>query len=597
MPLAILDSDTLYGAILTGCQSIKSAQQQLNDINVFPVADGDTGDNMASTALAIIRNTKKKPTIHALLNSVAEASMRGARGNSGIIFSQFFNALADTYHDKTTMGTHEFAAGLEQVATRVRQSIAIPVDGTLLTMIEAFAQVIHHLVSNEVCFDRLFKKALPLLHQTLKNTTNTLSVLKDTDMIDAGALGFYCFIEGVSNFLSTNKPLENIPLEDTILPMSNQSDHSPSTLPKYRFCTEVLLRGQNIDMTQIMPHLEQLGDSLVYTGHAHLTRIHMHTNQPGEMFSVLMSHGALEAPKVEDMQRQFEVIHHRKHSIALVTDSSADLPQPLQDEFQVHLIPVNVHLDEHHLLDRYCFNSEVFYKNLETLKHAPKTSLPSLAFLEDKLKYLSHHYEHVLILSVAKVMSGTFNLMNNIAQKYGNITVIDSRTNSGAHGLLVNYAGELIQQGHSFEKIVELVEVACKKTTSYLMINQLDSLVRSGRIHRVVGRLGQLSNLKPIFSIDTEGKAFLLSSAFNTEKALSKIIDRVKKTLQRSNYSFFQYCIVHAGVKEKAIEFAAKTTEAFKKPPVYIEEASPAIGLHAGQGSIALAIRFEHHNS
>lgn len=110
IPLAILDSDRLYGAILTGCQSIKSAQQQLNDINVFPVADGDTGDNMASTALAIIRNTKKKPTIHALLSSVAEASMRGARGNSGIIFSQFFNALAETYHDKTTMDAHEFAA-------------------------------------------------------------------------------------------------------------------------------------------------------------------------------------------------------------------------------------------------------------------------------------------------------------------------------------------------------------------------------------------------------------------------------------------------------------------------------------------------------
>lgn len=596
MPITILDSDTLYAAVLTGCQRIKSAQQQLNQINVFPVADGDTGDNMASTALAMIRNTKKTTSIHALLSSLAEASMQGARGNSGIIFSQFFNALANTYHDKITLTTDEFAAGLHDVALQVRQSIATPVDGTLLTMIEAFAQVIQTLTSQKThqpYFDQLLIQALPALDQTLKNTTNTLTVLKNTNMIDAGALGFYCFIEGVANFLSANQPFEEIPSEETMAALPPQSDHSPNTCPKYRFCTEVLLRGNNIQMTNIMPDLEQLGDSLVYTGHAHLTRVHMHTDKPGEMFGILMHHGTLEAPKVEDMQRQFEVIHQRKHDIALVTDSSADLPQNLQDEFQVHLIPVNVHLDDHHLLDRYCFNSEMFYQSLQTLKHSPKTSLPSLTFVEEKLKYLSHHYPHVLVISVAKVMSGTYHLMTSVAEKYDNIKVIDSRTNSGAHGLLVNYAGELIQQGHSFEDIVALVEAACQNTRSYLMINELDSLVRSGRIHRMVGRLGQLSKLKPIFSIDREGNAFFLSSAFNTDKALSKIIAQVKTLLQKSKVHFFQYCIVHAGIEEKAKEFASLTLEAFKKPPVYVEEVSPAIGLHAGQGSIALAIRFE----
>jgi dihydroxyacetone kinase-like predicted kinase len=91
MSITLLHPDTLYGAIITGCRCVKSAQSQLNEINVFPVADGDTGDNMASTALSIIHHSQSKSTPNALFSSVAEASIRGARGNSGIIFSQFFN--------------------------------------------------------------------------------------------------------------------------------------------------------------------------------------------------------------------------------------------------------------------------------------------------------------------------------------------------------------------------------------------------------------------------------------------------------------------------------------------------------------------------
>jgi dihydroxyacetone kinase-like predicted kinase len=131
MCLVHLSPTLLHQAIIRGCQSIVSVKEQLNTINIFPVADGDTGDNLASTASAIIDNSYIKPTFTEMLLSVADASLLGARGNSGIIFSQFFNSLAPQHHDKKIWDTIEFSAALSNAANSVRASITSPIDGTI----------------------------------------------------------------------------------------------------------------------------------------------------------------------------------------------------------------------------------------------------------------------------------------------------------------------------------------------------------------------------------------------------------------------------------------------------------------------------------
>ena len=131
MYISHLTPKTLHAAILRGCQSVVAAREKLNEINVFPVADGDTGDNLASTANAIIRYSEAKTSFHDMLNSVADASVLGARGNSGLIFSQFFNALASHPCNKETMDTFDFSDMLAHVAQRVRASLSSPMDGTI----------------------------------------------------------------------------------------------------------------------------------------------------------------------------------------------------------------------------------------------------------------------------------------------------------------------------------------------------------------------------------------------------------------------------------------------------------------------------------
>jgi len=580
----------LHEAIITGCQSVVLGKEQLNEINIFPVADSDTGDNLASTAHAIIANARLTLHFNEMLQSVAEASLYGARGNSGIIFSQFFNGLTQVDHDKTAMDTQAFSKALLCAARSVRASLSSPVDGTMLTMIEDFASASSNFSQHTTCFNELMDTLLPVLKVCLNNTREKIPSLKKANVVDAGALGFYFFVEGFASLLAGRALVQNNYSKD----LEHQGEHNHAMLetkPIHRYCTEAILKSDVIDTVRLTKVLQKHGDSLGVTGNEKMCRLHIHTNTPANFFATLMEQGNVMHPKVDDMLRQFEVLQMRKYDIALVTDSSADIPQIIRDEYQVHQIPLNIHIDDHHLLDRYCFEPNVFYKNLNTLKKHPKTSLASPFLLEEKLTFLSKHYKHVLVISIAKSMSGTFDAMTQVAKKLSNVCVIDSRTNSGAHGLLVQYAGELIREGRSFQSVIQCIEDAIMETSIFVMVNSLGAMVRSGRINKLAGKIGQLSGIKPIISIDKTGKGFHFSTALNRDHALSKMITLTQKMQSCPGKILERYCIVHAGVDEKAHDFSKRTTEAFQKAPAYIENVSPVIGLHAGYGCIALAMR------
>lgn len=589
MPLTELRSNILYQAILKGCESVIAEKERLNAINLFPVADADTGDNLASTARAIIHHSSTNDGVNEMIQSVANASALGARGNSGIIFSQFFHGLASVSHDKDPINLIDFSAMLVAAAGFVRSSILSPVEGTILTMIEDFAKKTSILSKDTNCFHTMMAQLLPELTRTLQHTTVRIPVLKKANVVDAGALGFYFFVQGLASVLSHSPVIENIVLPSFLGPI--ELPHvDDNRLPIHRYCTEITLRADKIDKAHLSSVLNTYGDSLVFAGNHQRCKFHIHTNQPWDVFSIAMDHGTIDHAKVDDMLRQYEVTHHRKHPIALVTDSSADIPQTLRDEHQIHLIPLNIHIGENQLLDSYSFKPDLFYNHLNVLPFYPKTSLPSKDFAEEKLHYLAQHYEKVIVLSISKSMSGTFDLLSQIAKKHPSIHVINTRTNSGAHGLLVQYAAELIHAGLSFERIIKKIDEAIAETSIFVMVNDLDAMIRSGRINQFAGRIGQLSGIKLLVSINKEGKGQYFSTAFTTDAALSKIIATAKKIQSESGKKLIRYCIVHAGAEEKAHDFAKRLTEALQSPPAYIENASPVIGLHAGHGCIALAM-------
>ncbi|TAL60544.1 MAG: DegV family protein [Legionella sp.] len=585
MEIRYLNAATIHSAFLTACDFIISNRENLNAINLFPVADGDTGDNMSATALSVIHHSSAKSTLKDTLQSLATSALLGARGNSGMIFSQFFNGLTETPLESEEINTTTFAQLISKASQSVRSAILHPVEGTIITVIDAWSASMNRLAQDFPCFKNLITQTLTEVNQALQNTTNSLPVLKEAHVVDAGALGFFHFISGFADYLANPREIDknHHPLECTEPHHDLPSNGAP---PDQRYCTEIMLSGDNIDRITIAQQLEQYGDCVVSSGNTKLARFHLHCNKPDVVFSSLLEAGTITQAKAQDMLRQFQMIHERKYPIALVTDSTADIPQALLDEYQIHIIQLNMHLDNHHLLDRICVDQNSFYDNLTTLKTYPTTSFPSPAILEEQIGHLANHYEHVLILPISQALSGTHDAIAKASQNFANVQVMNTRLTSGGLGFLLIHAAQMIAKGQGLEEVKSSLEAQIAKINTYVFVDKFDSLIRCGRISKIGGKIAQFAHLRPIIILNEQGKAVIYDKAFSEAKGLSKIVGHVNE--QRKDEPLAAYCIVHAGAPEKAAEFAQMTTEAFGQPPTFIEHASTAIGLHAGKGCLGL---------
>jgi len=478
MTLLQLDVELLHSAIINACYNLIAQREALNAINLFPVADGDTGNNMAATAKSIIHHGKIQPTLEGTLRSIANAGILGARGNSGMIFSQFFNGLLESGTVPAQLNSKQLTDLIRAASRSVRSSIVNPVEGTILTVMEAWSAALDQLAEQTECIIELLQHSVTAVNEAIESTTNTLAVLKEAQVVDAGALGFGIFIEG---FASHIKSPEHLQIYEELTACDDHDHDLPGSdaPPANRYCTEAMLAGECIDKTQLSDCLQTMGDSIVITANKSLSRLHIHTNQPQQVFSALSTFAKVQYPKVDDMLRQYEVLHARQGKIALVTDSSANIPQEILDQYQIHMIPLNVQFDGHDLLDKYGIDSNTFYDHLAGLATYPTTSCPSPAIINEKIKHLAEHYEEVLIISVAQVLSGTHDAMVNAAKALNNVHIINSKQVSGSQGLLVYYAAELIASGQNIDAIKHALTDKISKTRILVMVNQFDSLIRS----------------------------------------------------------------------------------------------------------------------
>ncbi|WP_367606853.1 DegV family protein [Legionella sp. W05-934-2] len=591
MNIEHLTADLFYNGVVNGCHELIESKDRMNAINVFPVADGDTGDNMASTAQAIIHLAQQSDDLSETAKSIADAAVIGAHGNSGMIFSQFFNGLAEGINHDLVVSPQVFSKLILHASASVRQSIAHPVEGTILTMMDKWAELLNKHAKQSTCFIQLFKDCEDSLDKTLQATQSMLDVLKEAKVVDAGALGFTQFARGFTNYICDPKAMyEHHEVAETIYQQAHlgvEYDHPPAL----RYCTEAVICQSEIDQESLGKLLTSHGDSVVISVNPRLCRFHVHCNKPWLLFDELRNHGLIKYPKVDDMHRQYEQVHHRKSPIALVMDSSANVPQVWMDDHQIHLIPVNVHLDGNDLLDYYCVDNDNFYQQLSQTKQYPQTSFPAPGVIKHKFQQIYEHYDHVIVITISQALSGTHDAIARAAADFDNITVVNSKSVAVGSGLMVLEAAKRIKACEPVEEIVKVIDTLSNRIQVLVMVDQFDSLIRSGRVSRIKGKLAQWSGAKPILSLDEEGKVMLIDKAFSERKAFAKMIQTV---LENSSHNrLMSYAIIHAGAEEKARSFAELTEEAFSMKPEFIEPASLAIGLHAGHGTIGLAVQYE----
>ncbi|HNS06180.1 MAG TPA: DegV family protein, partial [Candidatus Saccharicenans sp.] len=516
MKIKYLDGRRLYLAFLAGGQAVIKDFAYLNKINVYPVPDGDTGTNLASTMKAIAEQARPSRSAKESLNSIAEAALTGARGNSGLIFAQYIYGLSRELGSDLRISAARFGESVKNAVRYAYSSTARPQEGTILTLIREWAEEIYQNRHRFSDFHELLHHSLDRAKQVLQETPRRLPALKKAGVVDAGAKGFVDFIEGVVNFIHQGS-LKDVLNQEMPEFEFEEAPHQPKEDIPFRYCTEALLTGDNLDFDQIKNIVVKAGDSAITGGSETRVRFHVHTNEPEELFEALKNLSTIVQPKVEDMKLQSEISFRPKRKIALVVDSSCDLPTSFLEENQVVVIPLLLNIKNHVFLDKLTISPRRIYKMLAEEEIMPGSAQPSPKSIENWFSFLSSHYDSILVLTISSALSGFYNLVKAVAEKFPEkkIRIVDSRHISGSSGLIVERLLEGWSEGtQDVDELARRAEELIARTEILVDIKTLKYLVKGGRVSPMKGLLAKLLNIKPIITINKLGQAVPCSQSF-----------------------------------------------------------------------------------
>jgi len=592
MKIRYVNGRRLYYAFLAGGNAVIQDQDYLNKINVFPVPDADTGTNLAATMRSIAEGTVVSSSLKSTFRSIADAALAGARGNSGLIFAQFIHSLSNEVQHERHLTVLSFAEKVRKAVQSVYRAILSPVEGTMLTVMREWAEAVHQQAAKTADFVDLLSYSHQAARRSLTATPKKLPVLAKAGVVDAGAKGFVDFIEGVLHFTKAGK-LRHIPKAESLAPEIEHRVHSFKSEITHRYCAEALLQDQKMDVERIRSLVQSSGESAIVAGSDQKIRLHVHTNSPSDLFFSLKDCGSIVQIKVDDMRRQYEAGYRRKHNVALVTDSSCDLPLDFIEEHQIQVIPFNLSFGNTLFLDKLTITPQQFYSLLKTSREHPKTSQASVATVQSLFSFLATHYDSILAFNISDKLSGACAFSRQAARKikHKKITVIDSRNLSLSLGLIVKRAAEALEQGATHEEIAQQAEEWIAKTRVWVDVATLKYLVRGGRISPVKGLVAKALHLKPIITLDSEGRGYPFGKSFSRKGNMKKILSLIRKFASEGN--IWNTAVVHAQNLPRAQAYAKKLEEMFGRPPAFVMDVSPVVGAHNGIGVVGVAAMLE----
>jgi len=591
-----MDGDTLAAALTSGIHRVMAEQELLNRINVFPVADSDTGTNLSLSLGSALGPLGKPGEKHlgTMLAAVADALLDGARGNSGAIVAQFFQGMSDSAGEITRFTTHTFGEAVSKGGEYAYDALSQPREGTILSVITAFAESISHQTRSvrESDFKAVISTALERIEEALANTPNQLEVLRKAGVVDAGAKGFVELVVGINGYLQDGTiapmPDTSIAQEIEAAPVFlDQDDES-----QFRYCTECIVTGSNINRRKLREAITELGDSLVLAGTKRKAKIHIHVDEPEKVFDTARVYGDVSAEKADDMHRQQHATHGAKRQFAVIVDSAADISDGDMERLDIHMVPCRVQFGEHGYLDKVGITIDEFYSELESNPHHPTTSQPSPGDFRRQFQFLASHFDDVVSINVMGGASGTYDaacLAASRTKARGKIHVIDSRNGSLGQGQLAVLAAECAVAGLDVASTIAVVEELVPQTTSYVILNDLRYAVRGGRLPKWIKTMADVMRLTPIIYTTREGNLKLSGCLFGRR---DRIRGFARHVARRAPSGPVEIGIGHAICEDNAKELEQHLHDLL--PDIRrsrINGVSPAIGVHGGPRSLLVAMK------
>lgn len=591
--------------MLAACDYAQRQRSELNRINVFPVPDGDTGTNLALTVQAIADRMRlsRAREVSVVAGEAAEAAVLGARGNCGMMLSHFLLGMAERLEGYDRISTQEFGTALEAGVDNLYAALERPVEGTILTVMRDTATTAARSAMRD--FQILLNEMVETARESLARTPTLLPALKKAGVVDAGAKGFVHLVEGVHLYIRGDTRAlrsEQESISEGGPAVANVSFDSEEET--YRYCTEALVRGDELpESGEVRAKLREVGDSLIVIRSGNVLKIHVHTDDPEDVFAYLRTLGTLATHKAEDMQAQHHAVERSANAhislarrpITILTDSACDLNDEIIRAHGIHVVPLWLTEGDVTRRDRFDISADEFHRRLGEEGELPTTSQPAPADFLEGYARAAEDGEKVLGVILSSTLSGTLGSAEAAAYRFkeAEVFLADSLGASLLQGLQVLKAAELAERAWDPEDIV--MELARIRGQSGILftVDTFDRLLASGRVGKGKAWLGGLLGLKPIFGMKPDGSVRPLGASRGKTGLLEKMLDTVQAQIPEGA-SQLRFGVIHVACPE-ILPRARKGLQARFGKDVEILEApaTPVISTHLGVGAWGIAYLVE----
>ncbi len=629
--IAYVDGPRLKRALLAACAHARKFKAELNRINVFPVPDGDTGTNLALTLDAIAGDlaASRERRVDRVAAGVARSAVMGARGNCGMMLSQFLIGFAGGLEGRARAYADDLGDALVAGSRSLDGAVEKPVEGTILTVVRDSAAVAGGVGGGGgggeaggggesgrgggggdggavADLADVMRRLFDAAQESLERTPELLPALARAGVVDAGAKGFVQMIEGVVGLIENGDQggdgvAGRARGGAAVAAEAGQGrpDWSPIGAMDHplgegirRYCTEILVEGAELPSENtVREALSPGSEELLVIRSGEILKVHLHTDHPQDAVEYCATVGTVVAHKAEDMFAQFEAARGAtagavRRPVGILVDSGSDLPDRVMHAHGIHMVPLLLIDGETTLRDRVDVSAEDFLARLDGGGPLPTTSQPPPGQFREAFARASDDSEVVVAILVAASLSGIFRSAGHGAELAPELDVrlVDSRAASILIGLLALKAAELAESGLPPDEIVAEVERIRDQSGIAFTVRSLDRLIASGRLGGVAGRLGSLLDLKPVLALGPDGRIRALGKARGSRRARQLLIEKVVAGIPDGARKV-RFGIVHAGVPEVAERVRAELDARFPGAEILVSPITPVIATHLGAGA------------
>ena len=588
--ISYVDGPRLARSLHAASDWVAAGREEINRINVFPVPDGDTGTNFSLTlrAVADALQALGDASLPETARTAARAAVLGARGNSGMMLAHFLLGFADGLGQRDKASPADIARALRRGADQLQTSLDDPREGTIVTVARESAAAAERAARTTDDISQFMRTLLAEGEVALAHTPELMAVLKEAGVVDAGGKGFVRMVEGVVRYI------EGDPILPADMTMVDAAALMPAALAEvasdrdYRYCTEVMVRGDALPPgNDVRAAMHRFGSSIVAISAGDILKIHVHTDTPEAVFTYAARWGTVETTKADDMRAQHaRLAHDERRAVAVVADSSADLSDAVLDRHRIALVPLQVIWGEQTLRDRVDIKPEEFYRRLAASTALPTTSQPAPGEFVRAFRDARQEAHEVVAVLLSSALSGTFQsaMAALKASQLDGVHLVDSGSASLGVGMLALRAAELAEAGWKGDAIAAELNRVRRLSGMFLTVDRYDNLIRSGRVSRGKAWLGGMLDVKPILSLDEQGRVVPVDRVRGQERLVPRVLSLLEQRLV-PRPSRVRFGVAHANAPDQAERMRTALLAAWQPRDVLVSVATAVLGTHVGEGA------------